>query len=61
MRRYFEDEEAEVRKERAETAAAVSGIAAAPVGFSPSDMANGELGRTAFRALPTRAVSIPQN
>merc|ERR550525_625450 len=43
MRRYFEDEEAEVRKERAETAAAVSGIAAAPLGFSQSDMANGEL------------------
>ena len=46
MRKYFEEEEAEVKKsESAETAAAVSGIAAKP-GFSQADMANGELGRT---------------
>ena len=45
MRRYFEEEEAEVKKGTADTAAAVSGIAAAP-GFSHADMADGELGRT---------------
>ena len=44
MRRYFEEEEAEAKRDRADTAAAVSGIAAAP-GFSHADMADGELGR----------------
>ena len=51
MRRYFEEEEAEVKKsESAETAAAVSGIAAKP-GFSQADMANGELGRTRIQPI----------
>ena len=46
MRRYFEEEEAELKKgSAADTAAAVSGIAAAPA-FSAADMADGELGRT---------------
>ena len=52
MRRYFEEEEAEVKKDSADTAAAVSGIAAAP-GFSQSDMANGELGRDQFKVFQT--------
>ena len=45
MRRYFEEEDAEAKRDIVDTAAAVSGIATAP-GFSQSDMANGELGRT---------------